>query len=182
MHAKSCPTLCDPIDCRPPGSCVPGILQARRLKWVAISSFRGSSRLRDWTHATYVSYIDRQIIYYWATWKTNRGLGWAITGFVKCISSLTFYKNSIPVCKMNFAVNTCTTNHLDSTINILLKISHTYSSNVSLTNFISLKRKELNIAKCSHFFNLSGGCVGVFYINLAFLYFQNVTQKSNKYY
>ena len=32
-----CPTLCDPIDCSPPGSPVPGILQARTLKWVAIS-------------------------------------------------------------------------------------------------------------------------------------------------
>ena len=34
---QSCPTLCDPIDCSPPGSPVPGILQARTLKWVAIS-------------------------------------------------------------------------------------------------------------------------------------------------
>ena len=34
---QSCPTLCDPIDGRPPGSPVPGILQARTLKWVAIS-------------------------------------------------------------------------------------------------------------------------------------------------
>ena len=33
----SCPTLCDPIDVRPPGSPVPGILQARTLEWVAIS-------------------------------------------------------------------------------------------------------------------------------------------------
>ena len=32
-----CPTLCDPIDGSPPGSVVPGILQARTLKWVAIS-------------------------------------------------------------------------------------------------------------------------------------------------
>ena len=32
-----CPTLCDPIDCSPPGSPVPGILQARTLEWVAIS-------------------------------------------------------------------------------------------------------------------------------------------------
>ena len=32
-----CPTLCDPIDGSPPGSSVPGILQARRLEWVAIS-------------------------------------------------------------------------------------------------------------------------------------------------
>ena len=34
---QSCPTLCDPIDGRPPGSTVPGILQARTLEWVAIS-------------------------------------------------------------------------------------------------------------------------------------------------
>ena len=34
---QSCPTLCDPIDCSPPGSPVTGILQARTLEWVAIS-------------------------------------------------------------------------------------------------------------------------------------------------
>ena len=35
---QSCPTLCNPIDGSPPGSPVPGILQARTLEWVAISS------------------------------------------------------------------------------------------------------------------------------------------------
>ena len=34
---QSCPTLCDPVDGSPPGSPVPGILQARTLEWVAIS-------------------------------------------------------------------------------------------------------------------------------------------------
>ena len=34
---QSCPTLCDPIDGHPPGSPVPGILQARTLEWAAIS-------------------------------------------------------------------------------------------------------------------------------------------------
>ena len=34
---RSCPTLCDSIDSRPPGSPIPGILQARTLEWVAIS-------------------------------------------------------------------------------------------------------------------------------------------------
>ena len=34
---QSCPTLCDPTDGSPPGSHVPGILQARTLEWVAIS-------------------------------------------------------------------------------------------------------------------------------------------------
>ena len=35
---QSCPTLCDPINGSPPGPTVPGILQARTLEWVAISS------------------------------------------------------------------------------------------------------------------------------------------------
>ena len=34
---QSCPTLCDPIDGSPPGSPVPGILQARTMEWAAIS-------------------------------------------------------------------------------------------------------------------------------------------------
>jgi len=37
MSFQLCPTLCDPIDGSPPGSPVPGILQARTLEWVAIS-------------------------------------------------------------------------------------------------------------------------------------------------
>ena len=36
---QSCPTLCDPIDGSPPGSTMPGILQARTLEWVAISFY-----------------------------------------------------------------------------------------------------------------------------------------------
>ena len=41
---QSCPTLCDPMDCSPPGSSVHGILQARILEWAAISKaqFRNS--------------------------------------------------------------------------------------------------------------------------------------------
>ena len=39
---QSCPTLCDPIDRSPPGSPVPGILQARTLEWVAMSFSRQS--------------------------------------------------------------------------------------------------------------------------------------------
>ena len=53
MHAKSLqshPTLCDPMDCmQPTRSSVHGILQARILEWVAISSSRGSSWPRVWT-------------------------------------------------------------------------------------------------------------------------------------
>ena len=43
VHAQACLTLCDPVDCSPPGFSVHGILQARVLEWVAISSSRGSS-------------------------------------------------------------------------------------------------------------------------------------------
>ena len=51
--AQSCLTLGDPIDCSPPGSSLHGILQARILKWVAISYSRGSSQSRDQTHVYY---------------------------------------------------------------------------------------------------------------------------------
>ena len=49
VDAQPCLTLCDPVDCSPPGSSVHGILQARILEWVAISSSKGPSWPRDWT-------------------------------------------------------------------------------------------------------------------------------------
>ena len=49
LVARSCPTLCDPLDCSLPGSSVHGILQARILDWVAVPSSRGSSQPRDQT-------------------------------------------------------------------------------------------------------------------------------------
>ena len=50
---QSCPTLCDPIDGSPPGSPVPGILQARTLEWVAISfssSWKGKVKVKSLSH------------------------------------------------------------------------------------------------------------------------------------
>ena len=58
---QSCLTLSDPIDGSPPGSPVPGILQARTLEWVAISSFRESAQPRDQTHISYISCIGRMV-------------------------------------------------------------------------------------------------------------------------
>ena len=43
MHAQSCPTLCDSMDCKLPGPSVCGFSQARILEWIAISSSRESS-------------------------------------------------------------------------------------------------------------------------------------------
>ena len=62
--AQSCPTLCNPKDCNPPGSSVHGILQARILVWVAMPFSRGSSWPRDLTHVSYVSCIGRKILYH----------------------------------------------------------------------------------------------------------------------
>ena len=47
LVTQSCLTLCDPMGCSPPGSSVHGILQARILEWVAMSSSRGYSQPRD---------------------------------------------------------------------------------------------------------------------------------------
>ena len=44
--AQSCPTLCDPMDCSPPGSSIRGILQAEILEWIAISFSRGKRLVR----------------------------------------------------------------------------------------------------------------------------------------
>ena len=52
---ESCPTLCDPMDCSPPGSSIHGILQARILEWVAISFSRGSSQPRDQTQVSCIA-------------------------------------------------------------------------------------------------------------------------------
>ena len=61
---QSCPTLCDPTDCSPPGSSVHEILQARILEWVAISSSRGSSQHRDQICVSNVTCIGRQALYH----------------------------------------------------------------------------------------------------------------------
>ena len=45
-------TLCDPVDCSPPGSSVHGIFQVRVLEWVAMLSSRGSSQSRDQTQGS----------------------------------------------------------------------------------------------------------------------------------
>ena len=58
-----CLTLCDVMD-NPPVSSVLGIIQARTLEWVAISSSGVSSWPRDWTHVSYDSCITRLIFFF----------------------------------------------------------------------------------------------------------------------
>ena len=61
LVAELCLTLCDPMDCIPPGSSVHGISQARKMEWAVISFSTGSSQPRDCAH---VSYIGRWILHH----------------------------------------------------------------------------------------------------------------------
>ena len=69
LVAQSCPILCNPIDCSPPGSSVYRILQTRRLEWIAISFSRGSSRPRD---RIWVSCIAGRLFTIWANSEAHK--------------------------------------------------------------------------------------------------------------
>ena len=71
LVAQLYPTLCDTMHCSPPGSSVHGILQARILEWVAISSSRRSSWPSNWTQISCGSCIGREILYLWTTWEAH---------------------------------------------------------------------------------------------------------------
>ena len=68
LVARSCTTVCDPMDCSPSGSSVHGIFHARILEWVAIASSRGSPWPRGWTqNISCISCITS--LYDCATWE-----------------------------------------------------------------------------------------------------------------
>ena len=91
---KSCPTLCDPVDCyvSPLSFSVHGISQARILEGVAISFCRGSSQPRDWTRVFCVSSIGRRILYHWATREAN-------------LITFTWYETDLPQVMMELHPN-----------------------------------------------------------------------------
>ena len=67
LHAEllvTCLTLCNTMDCGPPGSSVHGILQVRILEWLAMHSSRGSFWPRDWTCISDVHCIGGQVPYH----------------------------------------------------------------------------------------------------------------------
>ena len=72
LVSHSCLTLCNSMDCSPPGSSVYGILQAKILVWVAISFSRGSPQPRDWTQ---VSCIVGKFFTIWATREAKKSPG-----------------------------------------------------------------------------------------------------------
>ena len=103
---QSCPTLCDPIDGSPPGSTVPGILQARTLEWVAISvsnawkwkvKVKSLSRVwllaTPWTaaHQAPPSWLLNSIKFLWYTFPSISSHSswklWNHSGLVYCLLS-----------------------------------------------------------------------------------------------
>ena len=84
LIAKLCRTLCDLVNCSPPGSSVHGISQARILEWVAISSSKGSSRPRNRTH---ISCPGRRILYHWATREARGSDSWYLKYLYKIVKT-----------------------------------------------------------------------------------------------
>ena len=86
---QSCQTLCDPVNCSPPGSSIHGILQARVLEWVASSFSRGSSQPTDWTQ---VSLIAGRRFNLWAREALNY-INLDLYSYVKMLRASRFYED-----------------------------------------------------------------------------------------
>ena len=115
-HSLSCVWLfCDPKGCSPQGSSLHGVLQARKLEWVAVSSSRGSSWPRDWTQVSCVSCIGRRILYHWATWEASTSDFTEEMNTIRKETSLTFHLTLISVSVLKYS-----TVPLGSTFNLLL--------------------------------------------------------------
>ena len=78
---QSCLTVCDPMDCRLPDSCIHWILQARMLVWVATLSSRGSSPPRDWRNMSLMSpELAGKFFTISATWESLQTLYSSVNG------------------------------------------------------------------------------------------------------
>ena len=89
VHAKSrqsCLTLCHPRDCSPPGFSVYGILQARILEWVAMSSSKGSSQ--PWGGTQLTNSVDMDLNKLWEIVKDNEAWHSEICGYAKSQTQL----------------------------------------------------------------------------------------------
>ena len=95
LVTQLCPTLCDPMDCSPPGSSVHGIFQARILEWVAISFSRESSWPRDWT---WISCVACRLFTIWVTMEVCTFYLFYIWKFVPLnLSHLFFFSLHCPL-------------------------------------------------------------------------------------
>ena len=82
MSLQSCPTLCNTMDCSPPGSSVSRIVQARILECVAMPSSRGSCRPRDQTWLSCITGSFLHSVGFFTHWPTRETVHNAITVLV----------------------------------------------------------------------------------------------------
>ena len=101
-----CLTLCDLMDCSPPGSSVHGIIQARIPEWVAMPSSRGSSQPRDRTHVS--SALAGRFCTIRIMWKRDSRLLWkwvTTAGGILEGTSWWIYVLRGDVCPLNFSAS-----------------------------------------------------------------------------
>ena len=89
---QSRPTLCDPMDCSPPGTSIHGIFQARVLEWVAISFSRGCCWPRDQTRVSRIA--GRHFI----IWATREALDATLSGINLFFRNFVAYRNATEFC------------------------------------------------------------------------------------
>ena len=70
--AQPCPTLCDPLDCSPPGSSVHGIPPDKNIGVGCHALLQGSSQPKDQTHVSCISCVGKQIFYHCATREAHK--------------------------------------------------------------------------------------------------------------
>ena len=92
--AQSFPTLCDPVDCSPPGSYVCGILQAIILGWFALPFSKGSSQPMDWTLVPCIAGI------FFTIWTTRETIEYYINFKIQIYSQtkIAIYLSTIKDC------------------------------------------------------------------------------------
>ena len=100
LRCLVCPTLCDPIDCSPPGSSVHGNLLARILEWVAISYSRGSSQPKDRTHSLASSALAGGFFILSAAWEAQnpRWVSLTVVGTGSITQQVTVVKRTMRCC------------------------------------------------------------------------------------
>ena len=109
-----------PWNCSPPGSSVHGILQARMLEWVTISSFRGTSPPRDGSWVSCISCAGRRILHHWSS------LGWypSLTALLASLS----WNSSLSSAGPSFLAHSAVSSNLESApLTVNSDISHSCS-------------------------------------------------------
>ena len=124
LVAQRCPTLCDPMDCKPTRFPVHGILQARILEWVAILSSRGSSEPRDQTQLSHIAGS------FFTIWATREAHIYIYTAGSYRNSMLNLLRNlqTLPRCYNSFTFRTGSNFFMSSTLIIVCLFQNSHGN------------------------------------------------------